>query len=107
MILPLLVLLVALATVFTMATFLVQDLPARVLCLMLSVIMWLSAAPASVVIQIPYQVENAADNVTGSAVTGVHELAGIEPGISWLFLGIGVLVLVYGWYVLTREGIGR
>lgn len=101
MILPLLGLLVALAVVFTVLSFLIQDLPAKILSLMLSIIMWMSAAPASAVVQIPYQIENSA---SGTAIEGVHNLAGIEPGLAWLFLAIGVMMIIYGWYVLTRMG---
>lgn len=101
MILPLLGLLVALAIIFTVLSFFIQDLPAKILCLMLSIITWMSAAPASAVIQIPYQIEN---STSGTAIEGVHSLAGIEPGLAWLFLGIGILMIIYGWYVLTRVG---
>lgn len=101
MMLLFLILLVSLAMIFTMLSFFVVELPSKTICIMLSIIMWMSAALGSVVVQVPYQIEN---STSGEVIEGVQSLSGTEPGLSWLFLGIGVLMIAYGWYAVSREG---
>lgn len=104
MILPILALVVALAMAFTVLAFLQREWLSKIICAMISTIIWISSSVASVTIDIPYTAYNASDN---TVVTGVHRFSAAEPGLSWLFLGIGVLVMLYGWYILTQRGIKK
>ena len=93
MILPILLVMVVLALIFMILAFVFDDLPAKMLCNMVSVIAWFSAAMGSTMIEIPY-----------SSGTSVEVFVRTNPGIPWFFLMIGSLMIAYGWYALSKRG---
>jgi len=94
MILVILLILIVLAVIFTIPTFVINDLPAKMICNMVSVVAWMSAAVGSTTVEIPY-----------SSGNSVEIFVRTNPGIVWFLLSIGVLMIIYGWYTLTKRGV--
>ena len=100
--------LVGLATLLTVIALLLpkdeKHYVENVLCGIMSVFMWFFAALGGASLDFPYThlFENAADN-TYKVVEGYYRMQGADGGLSWLFLGMGILMLIYVWYTLFRQ----
>ena len=103
MILPIVILIASLGTVFTVLAL------ARggIIQTMLAIITWLAASASSFVIEVPYQVYHQAEN---TIVMGVQKFASAESYLAWLFFGFAIIMVLYLWVQVTEAGakeIGR
>lgn len=101
-----LILLVVLALTFTLISFApdsIVDFQAKMTSILFGSFSWFSAALGGGVLTESYShlFENAADN-SYTVVTGTQQLPS-EPGVCWLFLGLGIMLALYGWYYLFRQ----
>ena len=103
MILPVVILIVSLATVFT-ALALIKG---GIIQTVLAIVTWLAACASSIVIEVPYQIYHEAEN---TVVTGTQKFASAESMLAWLFFGFAIIMVLYLWVQVTEAGareIGR
>lgn len=101
MIIPVIALLIGLATVFTVLAFVHRDYMRALFSTLIATVIWFALAGGSAQVGIPYALENTADN---SVMTGTYQVEGPESWLAWIFLYIGLMMIVY-LFVIVTEGI--
>lgn len=95
--------LAAMGAIFTTVAFIIDRETETPIFFALGMVVWFAAAGAVTVVDIPYQLENAADN---SVTTGIHSVEANAP-LSTLFLGLGFFCLVWlfvaGFRIITKR----
>lgn len=76
----------------------------KLFCGMFAIFIWFATGVSSISIDFPYThlFENS-DNSSYLLIEGTQRLSGIDPGLPWVYMGLGILMLVYVWYSLFRK----
>jgi hypothetical protein len=91
------IVIVGLAAVFTLYSIVSKEMFAT----MVSIILWAASMASVLVLEVPYQFYNATDN---TVITGTQEMTGPTAALSWLFFGFTILMIIYGFYLLSKSG---
>jgi len=71
----------------------------------LGLVCWFATAGSVAAVDIPYAVENMADNTVGTVITGTHSVTANAP-YAYLFMSLGLFCLVY-LFILVFRGLPK
>lgn len=101
-----LLIVIGLATLFTLITFYREELFYKLVGSTTSIFLWFFAAGGSGTIGWPYEFlyENTADN-SFQVIQGVHYVSGVDTLISWVFFALAIIMFIYLFGIIFSEGV--